>query len=103
MNTIDIHLRAARPLDRIFNDPDQIVEDGIRGYLLAHPDILTGTKNPRVLRRAHKGATRKVGVITGGGSGHEPAFLGYVGKGMLDAVAVGEIFSSPTAASFLVA
>ncbi|MDT8872217.1 hypothetical protein RAA17_16065 [Komagataeibacter rhaeticus] len=44
MNTIDIHLRAARPLDRIFNDPDQIVEDGIRGYLLAHPDILTGTK-----------------------------------------------------------
>lgn len=101
MNTIDIHLRAARPLDRIFNDPDQIVEDGIRGYLLAHPDILAGTDNPRVLRRARKSATRKVGVITGGGSGHEPAFLGYVGRGMLDAVAIGEIFSSPTAASFL--
>ena len=42
----------------------------------------------------------KVGVITGGGSGHEPAFIGYVGRNMLDAVAVGEIFSSPTAKSF---
>ncbi len=42
----------------------------------------------------------KVGVITGGGSGHEPAFIGYTGKNLLDAVAVGELFSSPTAKSF---
>src|SRR6218665_40856 len=43
----------------------------------------------------------KVGVVTGGGSGHEPAFLGYLGDGLLDAVAIGEIFSSPTARSFM--
>jgi dihydroxyacetone kinase len=43
----------------------------------------------------------KVGIVTGGGSGHEPAFVGYVGRGMCDAVAVGELFSSPTANSFL--
>ena len=42
----------------------------------------------------------KVGIVTGGGSGHEPAFLGYVGDGVIDAVAIGEIFSSPTAKSF---
>ncbi|GBQ61674.1 dihydroxyacetone kinase [Ameyamaea chiangmaiensis NBRC 103196] len=96
------HPRATRvALDRIFNDPDEIVEDGVRGYLLAHPSILSATPNPRVLARSTRTGRRKVGVITGGGSGHEPAFLGYVGRGMLDAVAIGEIFSSPTAASFL--
>ncbi|UYH50705.1 dihydroxyacetone kinase subunit DhaL [Candidatus Kirkpatrickella diaphorinae] len=88
-------------LDRIFNDPDQVVEDGVRGVLLAYPDLIAATSNPRVLKRARPATRRKVGIVTGGGSGHEPAFLGYVGPGMLDAVAVGEIFSSPTALSFL--
>lgn len=88
-------------LDRIFNDPDQVVEDGVRGVLLAYPDLIAATPNPRVLKRARLPTRRKVGIVTGGGSGHEPAFLGYVGPGMLDAVAVGEIFSSPTALSFL--
>lgn len=93
---------AARPkLDRIFNDPDGVIEDGARGALLAHPDIIARTSNPRVVKRAQTTGRRKVGVITGGGSGHEPAFLGYVGKGLLDSVAIGEIFSSPTAVSFL--
>ena len=87
-------------MNRIINDPDLVVEDALRGYLRAHPDLLATTGNPRVLR--HPGAPRrgKVGVVTGGGSGHEPAFLGYIGPGMVDAVAVGEIFSSPTAKSF---
>jgi len=56
--------------------------------------------HPRVLRRAGHGASSRVGVVTGGGSGHEPAFLGYVGPGLLDSVAIGEIFASPTAKSF---
>ncbi|KXV01371.1 dihydroxyacetone kinase [Gluconobacter potus] len=101
MNNIDTKLRSVPKLDRIFNSPDHIVEDGLRGYLLAHPNIIAETQNPRVVRRREGSPVRKVGVITGGGSGHEPAFLGYVGTGMLDAAAIGEIFSSPTAASFL--
>lgn len=87
-------------MNRIINDPDLVVEDALRGYLRAHPDLLAATANPRVLR--HPAAPRhgRVGIVTGGGSGHEPAFLGYIGEGMVDAVAVGEIFSSPTAKSF---
>lgn len=56
--------------------------------------------NPRVVVARHAPIAGKVGVVTGGGSGHEPAFLGYTGRNMLDAVAVGELFSSPTAKSF---
>ena len=87
-------------MNRVINDPDQVVEDMLAGVTRAHPDLLAGTDNPRVLK--FPGAPRggKVGVVTGGGSGHEPAFLGYVGEHLLDAVAVGEIFSSPTAKSF---
>ncbi len=85
---------------RVVNDPDQIVEDSLRGYLAAHPDLLAATSHPRVLARTGGMARGKVGVVTGGGSGHEPAFLGYVGPGLLDAVSVGEVFASPPAKSF---
>ncbi len=88
-------------MNRIFNDPDQVVEDALNGFLRAHPDLLVATGNPRALRHAGSPKRGRVGIVTGGGSGHEPAFLGYVGPGMVDAVAVGEIFSSPTAKSFL--
>ena len=87
-------------MNRIINDPDNVVDDAVRGFLRAHADLVTATDNPRVIR--HRSASRpgRVGVVTGGGSGHEPAFLGYVGDGMVDAVAIGEVFSSPTAKSF---
>ncbi|PSJ45202.1 dihydroxyacetone kinase [Zobellella endophytica] len=88
-------------MQRIINDPDLVVEESVLGYVKAHPRLLAHTDNPRVLKYPGRVADNKVGVITGGGSGHEPAFLGYVGKNLLDAVAVGEIFSSPTAISFL--
>ena len=87
-------------MNRVINDPDRVVEDMLTGYLQAHQDTLKVAENPRVVVSRAAGAGR-VGVVTGGGSGHEPAFLGYVGPGLLDAVAVGEIFSSPTAKSFL--
>lgn len=87
-------------MNRILNDPDLVVEDMLAGLLRAHSDLLTPTDNPRVLRAASAPRSCKVGVVTGGGSGHEPAFLGYVGENLVDAVAVGEIFSSPTAKSF---
>lgn len=88
-------------MNRIINDPDYVVEDAITGYLKAHPEMFAATDNPRVLKYPYCPQPGKVGVVTGGGSGHEPAFLGYVGKNMLDAVAIGEVFSSPTAGAFL--
>ncbi|SUI51346.1 PTS-dependent dihydroxyacetone kinase, dihydroxyacetone-binding subunit dhaK [Serratia marcescens] len=88
-------------MNRIINDPDHVVEDAIQGYRLAHPNYYAATDNARVLKYPPAPIAGKVGIVTGGGSGHEPAFLGYVGKNMLDAVAIGEIFSSPTAGAFL--
>ena len=87
-------------MNRVINNPDMVVEDMLAGLLCAHPELLADPANSRVIK--HVGAPRagKVGIVTGGGSGHEPAFVGYVGEGLVDAVAIGEIFSSPTAKSF---
>ena len=82
------------------NDPQYIVEDMLKGYAKAHSDIVAPTDNPRVFKTAQPVREGKVGIVTGGGSGHKPAFIGYVGRNMVDAVAVGEIFSSPTAVAF---
>jgi len=87
-------------MNRIFNDPDLVVEDMLRGYFRVHADLVSPVDNPRVVKRVSAPIAGKVGVITGGGSGHEPAFLGYVGENLVDAVAVGEIFASPTAKNF---
>jgi phosphoenolpyruvate---glycerone phosphotransferase subunit DhaK len=87
-------------MQRIINDPDYVVEDMLQGYLKSHSDIVRGAENPRVVVYKESPLAGKVGVVSGGGSGHEPAFLGYLGKNLLDSVAVGEIFSSPTAISF---
>ena len=88
-------------MNRIINNADLVVEDMLKGWLKAHDDTIIATDNPRVIKRKTAPETGKVGIITGGGSGHEPAFLGYVGDGLVDSVAIGEIFSSPTAKSFL--
>ena len=88
--------------NRVINSPDEVVDDMLVGWLQAHGSSMRAcVGNPRVVQRRQSPEPGKVGVVTGGGSGHEPAFLGYVGDGMLDAVAIGEIFSSPTARSFL--
>lgn len=87
-------------MQRILNNPDDIVDEMLKGFLKTHSDIVEMTENPRVVK-AKSIPKGKVGVITGGGSGHKPAFIGYVGKNMCDAAAVGEICSSPTAAAFL--
>lgn len=87
-------------MQRILNDPDYIVDEMLRGFLKAHSDIVAPTRNPRVVKAKEMGQD-KVGVVTGGGSGHKPAFIGYVGKNVCDAAAVGEICTSPTAAAFL--
>lgn len=87
-------------MQRILNNPDDIVDEMLEGFLKAHPELAERTENPRVVK-AKNMAPDKVGVVTGGGSGHKPAFIGYVGENMCDAAAVGEICSSPTAAAFL--
>lgn len=87
-------------IPRIMNDPDNIVDEMLKSFLKVHSDIVEATDNPRVVK-AKNIPQGKVGVVTGGGSGHKPAFIGYVGENMCDAAAVGEICSSPTAAAFL--
>ena len=87
-------------MQRILNNPDVIVDEMLKGFLKTHGDIVEPTTNPRVVK-AKDIKSGKTGVVTGGGSGHKPAFIGYVGKGLCDAAAVGEICSSPTAAAFL--
>ncbi len=87
-------------MQRILNDPDYIVDEMLKGFLKVHADMVEGTENPRVIK-AKNIPEGKTGVVTGGGSGHKPAFVGYCGKNLVDAVAVGEICSSPTAAAFL--
>lgn len=87
-------------MQRILNNPDDIVDEMLEGFLAAHGDIVEASGNKRVIK-AKNIPEGKVGVITGGGSGHKPAFVGYVGENMCDVAAVGEICSSPTAAAFL--
>lgn len=87
-------------MQRIINRPGGVVEDMLQGFVLAHRKIVATTANPRVVKYREAPVAGKVGLVSGGGSGHKPAFVGYVGRGLLDAVAVGEIFSSPTAKNF---
>ena len=70
------------------------------GFLKSHGDLVEATENPRVLKSRTAPVKGRVGIVTGGGSGHKPAFIGYLGRNLVDAVAVGEIFSSPTAKAF---
>lgn len=88
-------------MQKILNDPDYIVEEMLEGFVKAHSDIMKMGSHPRVVTAIDAPIQGKVGIVTGGGSGHKPGFIGYVGKNMCDAAAVGEIFSSPTAAAFL--
>jgi dihydroxyacetone kinase DhaK subunit len=84
-------------MKKIINDPMQFVDEMLEGILLAHPDQLKGADDPRVVVRADAPVKGKVAILTGGGSGHLPVFLGYVGKGLADGCAVGSVFSSPSA------
>ena len=87
-------------MNMIINNPDYVVEDMLKGFAAANCDIVAPTSNPRVYKYVGAPVEGKVGIVTGGGSGHKPAFIGYVGKNMCDAVACGEIFASPSAKAF---
>jgi dihydroxyacetone kinase-like protein len=87
-------------MQKFINDPSLVVDEMLQGYVRAHTDLISPTGNDRVLKYKHAPVKGKVGIVTGGGSGHKPAFIGYIGKNMCDAVAVGEIFTSPPAQMF---
>jgi dihydroxyacetone kinase-like protein len=86
-------------MKKFVNDPNEVVDEMIEGYVMANKNV-RALKEARVVVRQDAPVKGKVGIVTGGGSGHKPAFIGYVGKGMCDAVAVGEIFTSPPAHAF---
>jgi dihydroxyacetone kinase-like protein len=82
---------------KILNDPKNYVPELLQGLLAAHPGRLKAADGElHAIVRADAPVQGKVGIITGGGSGHLPVFLGYVGRGMLDGCAVGDVFASPS-------
>jgi dihydroxyacetone kinase len=83
-------------MKKIINDPSTVVVDSLRGMAAAHPDLLRITTEPAVVARADAPVSGKVGIVSGGGSGHEPMHGGFVGPGMLDAAVPGAVFTSPT-------
>ncbi|NIS71615.1 MAG: dihydroxyacetone kinase, partial [Proteobacteria bacterium] len=82
-------------MKKFINDPFDVVDEMLEGFLTVHRRHVRKLETARAVVRVDAPVKDKVGVVTGGGSGHKPAFIGFVGKGMLDAVAVGEIFTSP--------
>jgi dihydroxyacetone kinase-like protein len=78
----------------LINVPETVVADGLRGLAAAHPELTVDVEN-RVIVRRDAPVADKVGLISGGGSGHEPLHGGFVGPGMLDAACPGEVFTSP--------
>ncbi|SCH62015.1 PTS-dependent dihydroxyacetone kinase%2C dihydroxyacetone-binding subunit dhaK [uncultured Clostridium sp.] len=83
-------------MKKIINNPSNVVADMIEGLVLAHPDYVRKSDNGNILIRKDAPIKGKVGLVSGGGSGHEPSHAGYIGYGMLDAAVCGEVFTSPT-------
>ncbi len=84
-------------MKKIINKPAEFVDEMLAGILAAHPGQLRATTDPRAIVRADAPVAGQVAILTGGGSGHLPVFLGYVGRGLAHGVAVGNVFSSPSA------
>src|SRR4051812_9962665 len=81
-------------MKKLINDPADVVADALRGMAAAHPELRVDHEN-RVVFRGDAPVQGKVGLVSGGGSGHEPMHGGFVGLGMLDAACAGEVFTSP--------
>lgn len=90
-------------MKKLINDPEAVLPQSMRGFSLAHPDLVSLSTDPVFFARAGGAVSGKVGLVSGGGSGHEPLGGGYVGPGMLDAAAPGAFFSSPTPDQILAA
>jgi phosphoenolpyruvate---glycerone phosphotransferase subunit DhaK len=82
-------------MKKLINDPADVVAESLRGVAKAHPQSLRVDLEHRIVYRADAPTSGKVGLLSGGGSGHEPLHGGFVGRGMLDAACAGEVFTSP--------
>jgi dihydroxyacetone kinase-like protein len=83
-------------MKKLINDPRAVVAESIEGFGLAHAALVTVSTDPLFITRNNVPAAGKVGLVSGGGSGHEPLHAGFVGLGMLDAAVPGAVFTSPT-------
>ena len=83
-------------MKKLINDPSSVVEEALLGMVRAHPHLLRAHLDPNYIVRADTPRPGKVALLSGGGSGHEPLHVGFVGLGMLDAACPGSIFTSPT-------
>jgi dihydroxyacetone kinase-like protein len=83
-------------MKKVINHPENVVRESLEGMAYAHPDLIKVHYEPSFVVRADAPVQGKVGVISGGGSGHEPMHGGFVGYGMLDAACPGAVFTSPT-------
>lgn len=90
-------------MKKLVNRPADVVREALEGVALAHGDRLRVELDPAFVVRADAPVSGKVGVLSGGGSGHEPMHGGFVGPGMLDAACPGEVFNSPTADQMMAA
>jgi dihydroxyacetone kinase-like protein len=88
---------------KFLNDPAQIVNESLAGMAVAHPDLLRYDAANQILVRKDAPKKGKVGIVSGGGSGHEPMHGGFVGLGMLDAACPGAVFTSPVPGQMLAA
>jgi dihydroxyacetone kinase-like protein len=89
-------------MKKLINDPETVVADALKGVEAAHPELRVDHEH-KVIHRADAPVRGKVGLVSGGGSGHEPLHGGFVGPGMLDAACAGEVFTSPTPDQMLAA
>ena len=83
-------------MKKLVNDVHAVVRETLEGFALAHSDIVDVHYSPDFVTRHAPKAEGKVGLVSGGGSGHEPLHAGFVGEGMLDAAVPGAVFTSPT-------
>lgn len=90
-------------MQKFVNDQNSMVDESIIGFVKCYPDIVAHTDCTRTLKYTNAPVAGKVGVVSGGGWGHEPAFMGYIGMNMLDAVAIGNTFTPPSVESFCAA
>ncbi len=89
-------------MKKLINEPDRLVDEELAGMALAHADLLR-VESPNIVVRRDAPRSGKVGIISGGGSGHEPMHGGFVGRGMLDAACPGAVFTSPVPDQMLAA
>ena len=83
-------------MKKLINDPEDVLQDALAGVAAAHGDRVRVVMDPPQIVRADAPVKGKVGIVSGGGSGHEPMHGGLVGPGMLDAACPGAVFTSPT-------